>query len=381
VTATVLRGVTVVPGGRQTPIGPADVAIDSDGIVAAIEPSTTATDGVLLPGAVDLHFDALAERRRPRASVRLPLADLVAVLDAELARCGLSTVLVGARFEDEPRRGVELEDAVELCEVVQELHGELDVDWLVHARVEVTDRGAPAALRRALGVTDRIALVSVMEHSAQRTRFASEEAHRAYYAEDWGVSEDEVAAVLARKRAERIGVGGRRAEVAAIAGEHGVPLASHDDRDEADVADAAELGASVAEFPLTLDAAHAARAAGLLTVLGAPNAVRGRSTSPGNLLVTDAIADGACDALCSDYLPMALGTAPFALERSGVTTLEHAADLCSGAPAIAIGRVPAAIVVGEPLDAALMVPRAGIRVARALWRGGLQVSGPPFPAG
>jgi len=366
-----LEGVTLVAGDGAPARHPVTVRVDEHGVVESIDDGGRPSGLVLMPPAVDLHLDVMAERRRPRASVVLDLDQTVATLDAELAASGIGTVCIGARFEDEPATGVEIADALALCDTVERLAPSLVCDWRVHARVEATEDAGPHALREALERTTRIALVSVMDHSAERTRHGSYEAHRAFYAEDWGMSPDEVEQVLARKRAGAAEAPRRRDEIAAIAHDHAIALATHDDRHADDVRDAARLGAQIAEFPLSLEAAEAARRRGLLIVLGAPNAVRGRSTAPGNLLVADAVAAGVLDVLCSDYLPSALLRAPFVLADRDGLPLADAVALTTTAPARAIGFAPPAIAMGRPLDAvAVALGEGGWAHAVALWRAG-----------
>jgi alpha-D-ribose 1-methylphosphonate 5-triphosphate diphosphatase len=394
---TMIENVTVVPGHGAAPVFDATVILDGKGVVIAIsqspadyvsEPSAagveSAIDGrsgairgdedtrFLIPAGVDLHLDNLAERRRPRATVRLSQEAVLSVLDAECAAAGIGVVCVAARCEDAPGKGVFVEDAVELAVVVERMAPRLACDWRIHARVEVTDDSAVEALRSVLQVSSRVSLISVMEHSIERSRFASAAEHRAFYAADWGVSEDEVDRIMQEKAAGGEDRHSRRQEVAALAAAAGIVLASHDDRSPEDVEDAFRLGARVAEFPLTLTAAHRARELGMATVLGSPNAVRGRSTSPGNILVSDAVADGACEVLCSDYLPSALQSAVFALVRAGAAPLGEAVDLVSTAPAAAIGRPSPAIEVGKPLTAALGRVSEGVFMGEALWRDGRQ---------
>lgn len=365
-----LHGVTLVAGDGSPPVQDAIVRLDGDGIVTAIQPGAAQGRLVLMPPAVDLHLDVIPERRRPRASVVLDLAQTVVTLDAELTAAGIGTVCIAARFEDEPAKGVHLRDALALCEVVDDLNRSLVCDWRVHARVEVTESDAPGALESALARVDSIALVSVMDHSAEHSRFASYEAHREFYAADWGLSLDDVETILARKRAGAAGAPERRAHIARLATSRGIALASHDDRAADDVRGAHALGATVAEFPLTVEAARTARALGLRTVLGAPNAVRGRSTSPGNLTVAEAVALGVCDVLCSDYLPSALLAAPFALADRGALTLAAAVAMTTTAPAEVVGVASPPIAVGRPLDA-IAVARAGSSSqAVARWRDG-----------
>jgi alpha-D-ribose 1-methylphosphonate 5-triphosphate diphosphatase len=365
-----LDGVTVVPGDGSPVIEDAVVRLDADGIVQSIEPGGSPARLVLAPPAVDLHLDVMTERRRPRAGVVLELEQTVATLDAELVASGIGTVCIAARFEDEPAKGVEMIDALALCETVEQLAPTLVCDWRVHARVEVTEDEGPAALEQALERTGRIALISVMDHSAERSRFSSYEAHRAFYSEDWGLPPDEVERILARKRAGAQGAAERRARIAAIAHDNAVVFATHDDRTVEDVRSAKALGAVIAEFPLSLDTARAARDLGLVTVLGAPNAVRGRSTAAGNVLVSDAVSANACDVLCSDYLPSALLRAPFALaERDGVP-LADAVALTTTAPARALGFPPGVFAEGRPLDAVAILRTSTAAQAVAMWRDG-----------
>ncbi|HTE61174.1 MAG TPA: hypothetical protein VK631_12555, partial [Solirubrobacteraceae bacterium] len=225
-----LDGVTVVPGDGSAAIEDAVVRLDAHGIVQSIEPGGSPSRLVLAAPAVDLHLDVMTERRRPRAGVVLELEQTLATLDAELVASGIGTVCIAARFEDEPAKGVEMADALALCDTVERLAPALVCDWRVHARVEVTEDEGPAALERALERTSRIALISVMDHSAERSRFSSYEAHRAFYSEDWGLPPDEVERILARKRAGAQGAAERRARIADIARDSGVVLATHDDR-------------------------------------------------------------------------------------------------------------------------------------------------------
>jgi alpha-D-ribose 1-methylphosphonate 5-triphosphate diphosphatase len=371
-TGTTIDNVTVVPGGGRAPITGATVDLDPDGVVRSIDAAGTAPAGgqFLVPAAVDLHLDNLTERRQPRATVRLDQAAVLSVLDAECAAAGIGTVCIAARCEDSPGKGVLVEDAVELARILEDLAPHLACDWRIHARVEVTDDSALDALASIVGISSRVAVISVMEHSAERSRFASRDEHRAFYAADWGVSLDEVDQIMAAKAAGGTNRDARRAEVARISRAAGIVLASHDDRSPSDIDAAVALGATVAEFPLTMEAALHARRMGMATVLGAPNAIRGRSTSPGNVLVADAVAASACDILCSDYLPFALQAAPHALAQAGVVGLGRAVDLVSTAPAAALGLPSPVIEVGKPLTAALGTLSGTTFMGTALWRAG-----------
>ena len=89
-------------------------------------------------------------------------------------------------------------------------------------------------------------------------------------------------------------------EVAAKARAAGAPMLSHDDTRAETRAWFRNIGAKVAEFPMVLEAAQAARDAGDTVIFGAPNAARGGSHI-GSLAAGDMVEAGLCDALASDY--------------------------------------------------------------------------------
>ncbi len=80
----------------------------------------------------------------------------------------------------------------------------------------------------------------------------------------------------------------------------GIQLGSHDDATPQQRAAFRAMGANIAEFPETREAALAAHQAGDPIVLGAPNVMRGGSHA-GNVAAEELIAQGLCDAVVSDY--------------------------------------------------------------------------------
>lgn len=378
---TVIEGVHVVPGLGREIIRNTVVVLDERGTVEQIAPdSAVGEDRYLVPAAVDLHLDNLLQRRRPRATVSLDHAAVIPMLDAECAAAGIATVCVAARCEDSPRKGIAIADAALLAAVVEELGPHLACDWRIHARVELTDEKSVEALHDVLAASSRVALISMIETSVRRSRFSSLAETRAFYASDWGVSEAEVEEIFTVGAQRLGGIADRRSEVATLAVGRGIVLASHDDRTEEHIEEGFGLGARVAEFPLTMAAARRAHQLGMHVVLGAPNAVRGRSTSSGNVLAADAVAAGFCDVLCSDYLPSTLQSAPYALQRCG-TPLANGIDLVSTNPAAVLGLPSVAIDEGKPLTAALRrvgpvaADGSAVHLGAALWRDGRLVFG------
>ena len=102
--------------------------------------------------------------------------------------------------------------------------------------------------------------------------------------------------------------------LAGVAKDAGIPMASHDDETAEMRRDYHDLGCSIAEFPLTAEAAEESARLKDMIVLGAPNVVRGGShLGPQGISAATEIAEGRGDILCSDYYYPALVQAPFIL--------------------------------------------------------------------
>src|SRR6202042_1021091 len=104
------------------------------------------------------------------------------------------------------------------------------------------------------------------------------------------------------------------------------------DRTEEEIAENAADGIKISEFPVTLEAATAAKRAGMQVIAGARNIVRGGSHS-GNVYAVDLLRAGAVDAVASDYVPPSLVEAAFQCAREEGITLPAAIAMISDHPA------------------------------------------------
>jgi alpha-D-ribose 1-methylphosphonate 5-triphosphate diphosphatase len=152
-------------------------------------------------------------------------------------------------------------------------------------------------------------------------------------------------------------------------------LASHDDTTIEEVEEAHRDGAVIAEFPTTLEAAHASRQLGMATVMGAPNVVRGGSHS-GNASARELAEEGELDILSSDYVPGALLMAAFRLaDVKALGGLPGAIRLVAKAPADATGlHDRGEIAIGLRADLLRVASHDGEPVVRAVWREGRRVA-------
>ena len=123
-----------------------------------------------------------------------------------------------------------------------------------------------------------------------------------------------------------------------IAGSHArsVPLASHDDTEVDHVEQASQEHIRISEFPTTVAAAQAARAAGIDIVMGSPNLVKGGSHS-GNVSAAELARLDLLDIFSSDYVPASMLQSAFMLRDTVGWSLPKAVKTVTRNPARAIG--------------------------------------------
>ncbi|MFA7441251.1 MAG: alpha-D-ribose 1-methylphosphonate 5-triphosphate diphosphatase [Sphingomonadaceae bacterium] len=308
---------------------PAEIVVRGNRILA-VEPRSTATDSaedwgddLLMPGLIDIHTDNLEKHYQPRPGATWDAIGAVIAHDGQCAAAGITTVFDSLSMHGE-RNGLNRGEAFAVMADAITRAGEdglLRLDHKLHVRCEVTND----AMQERLGPqqeNSRLGMLSMMDHRpGQRQmanrRNASAEAPARVYDE----------ALCARNRQA----------VAELARGRDIALAAHDDATEAHVAEARGHGATIAEFPVTLDAARAARAAGMSIAMGGPNLVRGGSHS-GNLSAREAARHDLLDILASDYIPLSLLRGAFLLaEEPFGWSLPRALATVTNAPARATG--------------------------------------------
>jgi alpha-D-ribose 1-methylphosphonate 5-triphosphate diphosphatase len=293
-----------------------------------------------IPGVIDIHCDMLEREIEPRPGAFFPLDMAVHEIDKRLAAAGVTTAYTALSFWDtnkpESVRGEAM--VMRVVGEVNRLRPELLTDLRIHARFEVsTPQVTPMLLQ--LMEANQIQMVSLMDHTPGQGQYRDID-HYVHFIARWRqVSREQIESEL-QERLERAGDLMERwaiaRDVAALAAEQGLPIASHDD-DTFDKVDlVAGLGATIAEFPVTLEAAEEARRRGLHVAMGAPNALRGLSHS-GNLSAGEAIGAGLVDLLAADYHPATMVQAAFALAERGIVDLPAAINLITAGPAESLG--------------------------------------------
>jgi len=313
------------------------VAVE-DGVIVAVEEGGRVPSGaidcageLLLPGLVDLHTDHCERHAVPRPGVHWDPLQAAIAHDAQIAAAGITTVfdslVVGLRDADQTRRDL-LGQIMAAVEKGEEL-GLFRAQHLLHLRCEVTD---PTLLDQIAPHMDHplLQLVSVMEHTVGQRQFPDAEKYKEVLTKLFHVPEDQVEERFRRDaEASRTFAPTYRDAVCRLALERGIPVAAHDDETLEHVEEAARLGMTISEFPTTLLAAEAARERGMLTIMGAPNVVKGGSQS-GNLSALELARAGLLDVLASDYVPISMLAATLRLTEPDVgITLPEAVKIAS----------------------------------------------------
>ncbi len=361
----VVRGTITLNGALigdvQPGVSVASFALDLDG-------------DYLIPGAVDLHTDNLERQVQPRTNARWPSRSALAAHDAQCAAAGVTTVLDALCVGDlgyESDRIRTFHDGVADLDALAET-GLLKAEHFLHLRCELP---APEMLSLLDPVAEhpRVRLISLMDHSPGIGQYADLDYYRSLRRKD-GLDPAFIERRIAELQAQRERFRGpnRAALLARVRG-LGVALASHDDRTAEDVAENAADGIRIAEFPVSMEAATAARARDMQVIAGAPNLVRGGSHS-GNVAAADLVRERAVDAFASDYVPASLVEAAFAAVAKGIT-LPEAIALVSAHPARMAGLSDRGeIAPGLRADLVRVRVHAGLPVVRQVWRAGERVA-------
>jgi alpha-D-ribose 1-methylphosphonate 5-triphosphate diphosphatase len=328
----------------------------------------------IIPGAVDVHTDNLERQVQPRALARWPSRSAMSAHDAQCAAAGVTTVFDALCLGD---LGFDKERVRTFQEGVADLDTLADADLLkaehfLHLRCEVPAHDM-LALFDPVADHARVRMVSLMDHSPGVGQYADLDFYRALRRRG-GMEDAYIERRINELQAQRERLRGpnRRALLDRVAGRD-LALASHDDRTVEEIAENAADGIRISEFPVTMAAAKAAKAAGMQVIAGAPNIVRGGSHS-GNVSVSDLLAEAAVDALASDYVPASLIDAAFQCTRSGARLPDMIA-LISERPARLAGLDDRGrLAPGQRADLVRVRLHDDLPVVRQVWRSGERVA-------
>jgi alpha-D-ribose 1-methylphosphonate 5-triphosphate diphosphatase len=338
-------------------------------------PGATDLDGdYLMPGVVDVHTDNLERQVQPRSNARWPSRSAMLTHDAQCAVSGVTTVLDALCLGDlgfDKDRVTTFRDGVRDLDALADT-GLFKSEHFLHLRCEL-----PAADMMELldPVADhpRVRMVSLMDHSPGVGQYANVDRYRAMRRRE-GVAAERIEQRIHELQEQRARLRDpnrkrlleRMAPLPAI-------LASHDDRTEEEIEENHRDGIRISEFPVSMVAAKAARARGMMVIAGAPNIVRGGSHS-GNVSAAELVREGAVDGLASDYVPASLIEAAFACVGQTGISLPEGVALVTEKPAEMAGLGDRGRVAqGMRADLVRVREHEGTPVVRQVWRTGERV--------
>ena len=320
-------------------ISDASLTIGENGFITAIGSSTPQDaqqidgQGGLVPGAVDVHCDALEKLIETRPNVSMPQQYIMPQAENLYASAGITTIYHSISFAgDESGKALrQPKRAKEIALDVKDWDKYGVIDHRLHARYEVGDADGLPVIKELID-EEAVDMVSVMDHSPGQGQFPNFEKFFAYYGKAYNLSEEEARELAENKKANSESGWKRAMDLILCAVEANIPAASHDDDSEDQVRFIQELGGSISEFPVNLATARCAHEAGLATIMGAPNVIRGGSQS-GNIRALDVILDGVLDCLCADYVPWTLLASALHLPSISDLSLPQALHMVSRNPA------------------------------------------------
>ncbi|MBN1312770.1 MAG: alpha-D-ribose 1-methylphosphonate 5-triphosphate diphosphatase [Anaerolineae bacterium] len=331
----------------------------------------------VFPGLVDMHGDMLEREIEPRPRALFPIDVSLYELDKRMVGAGVTTAFAAISFHWHSHVRLRSEEwARQIIDTVNRLRSGLLADFHIHARFEVTNPDAGPVLTELIR-KKQVHLISLMDHTPGQGQYRDIERYIQTMIE-WRkvrigieVTEEEMREHIQRtqdipKSWDLV------SEVARIAAQHHIPLASHDDDTTDKVEFVNSLGTTISEFPVTLEAARAAKRRGMHIAMGAPNALLGRSNT-NNLSALAGIEAGVVDILAADYHPGAMLQAACNIAEQGILSLSQAANLVSLNPAHAIGLLDrGSLQVGKRADLVLVEMNGRPRI-RATFRQGMPV--------
>jgi alpha-D-ribose 1-methylphosphonate 5-triphosphate diphosphatase len=362
------RGWVAIANGRIAEIGEGKALAGSEDFGGDL----------LMPGLIELHTDHLEAHYVPRPKVYWDPIAAVVSYDAQLATCGILTVLDSLRVwredgaEDVDGRAGVLAGAISAAREANILRS----DHFLHLRCEVPMPDVVEEAKELIGRPD-IRLMSLMDHTPGQRQFRDQVKLRDYYRGKGGGMTDAELDVLFKRRFDyqKAYAAKNMREIVAMAHQYEIPLASHDDTTDENVTDAIRDRVSVAEFPTTMEAARGLHQAGIDILMGAPNVVRGGSHS-GNIAAIDLAREGLLDILSSDYVPSSLLMGAMQLPKL-VPAIDLAAAVrtVTRTPAEAVGlNDRGEIAVGRRADLIRVHVARDIPVVRSAWREGERVA-------
>jgi alpha-D-ribose 1-methylphosphonate 5-triphosphate diphosphatase len=334
----------------------------------------------LVPGFVEVNTRNLESVAAPRPGAHWPLRVAVVAHDAQMAASGVTTVFdavllgefgLGDRLD-------RLEASVQAIEAAQ-MSTALRCRHRLHLCCELSFPGLQAMMSQ-FAFHPLLGLVSAVDRSAYSLFSFSDqfESFHEVVARDRAANvmaaAEGIASARARREARMECGPSNRDAVISLASLRGLRFGIRDAASAQEIEDARIAGAVIADCPATLEAAKAAREAGMDIVARAPDVVCDETRS-NRVSALQLAREGLLDVLSSDYAPTSLLHAAFGLARQLRGGLSAAIRLATANAAEIVGLADCGeIALGKRADFVRVAVIDDAPVVRATWREGRRVA-------
>lgn len=299
------------------------------------------TDKLISPGFIDIHSDYVENIISPRPTTKMDFNFALKEAERLLVTSGITTMYHSiSLFPDTSITRKEVRKSDNVFQLVEEINI-LDkephiIHNRVHLRYDITNINSKDKVKNLIS-QGKIHLLSFMDHTPGQGQYKDLEVYRETvksYNEKM-TDKDFENDVIERQNRPKLKFE-QLIELSKHAKENGVSLASHDDDTLEKLDVVTEFGATISEFPITLEVARKAKEIGMWTVAGAPNLLLGKSHS-GNLSALDGILDGSISVISSDYYPSAMLVNLFNVHEKHGISLTDMFNMVTINPARAVG--------------------------------------------
>ncbi len=298
-----------------------------------------AKGGYVSPGFIDIHADYIEHIAAPRPNTLMDFSLSLRECEKQLISHGITTMFhslslyKSSEFGNKPIR--DPENVKKFIGLIDETHSNKHlIRHRFHARFEIDNLEQVENLKSYIN-DDKVHLVSIMDHTPGQGQYRNLEIYRETLRGYNDFTDSEIDEIITTSQDKDKLTTERIREIADLAREKGIAFASHDDDTVEKLELVQSFGATISEFPITLEVAKEAKKRGMFTIAGAPNVLLGGSHS-GNLSAAAAIENDSIDILCSDYYPAALLHSIFKLYEEKGLKLHEMFKLATLNPAKAV---------------------------------------------
>ncbi|MBN2735891.1 MAG: alpha-D-ribose 1-methylphosphonate 5-triphosphate diphosphatase [Spirochaetales bacterium] len=335
-TTEIKNGIVLMPDGS---LDNCSVCIENDKIKGFDIPGDrviNANGNYILPGIVDIHGDGFERVIMPRYNSMMPYDIALNEADHQIIANGITTAYYGITITWEKFKPLRNDrEARNFLDFFTEHKTKLKSRSMVHLRYEIYHTIALNWIKESLE-KGKIDFISFNDHLDYIESELNNQSKFLQYSESLGLSPQDTKIFLKtlhEKKQEALEV---VVEIANFSNNINIPTASHDEETESTRLWYHKQQCHISEFPCNMETAIKAEALGDWVVLGAPNALKGTSLY-NRISARQAIQEGVCHILASDYYYPSLLQIAFKLEQWGIMDLPKAWNLISANPAQACG--------------------------------------------